>query len=364
MERKKNIYAELIRRLDDKERLAVATIIAARGATPQIPGAAALFSETALLLGTLGGGVVEAGAQGRAVRCLRSGGSIYYEVPLQGDGSSAEEAVCGGSVSILIDGSPRDHDRTWKDLRNSLDSRRAGILATRIDLNSDGTATVIRHWTKGPEASEFIDNNILAISPRTLEEVFRERAPRLLEKSGKKKTGKQTLYFLEPIFPLSRLLIVGAGHIGQAVAYLGTRLDFEVTVIDDRAEYANRERFPEVDAVIVAGIGQAVRDFPIFSDTFIVIVTRGHSHDADALRACIHSPAAYIGMIGSRHKVALMRERFLARGWASASEFNHVRSPIGLPIGSKTVEEIAVSIAAELVQVRSSIGPNKSEASR
>jgi xanthine dehydrogenase accessory factor len=177
----------------------------------------------------------------------------------------------------------------------------------------------------------------------------------LLKDKGTAPENHQTLYFLEPIAPPPPLLIVGAGHIGQALARQAGWLDFEVTVIDDRPEYANRERFGEGTALIVADIGQAVREFPFSADTYIVIVTHGHSHDAEALRACIHSPAAYIGMIGSRPKVALMRERFLSAGWASAQEWDRVHAPIGLKIGSRTVEEIAVSIAAELVHVRSRV---------
>ena len=88
------------------------------------------------------------------------------------------------------------------------------------------------------------------------------------------------------------------------------------------------------------------------SDTYVVIVTRGHQHDADALRACITSGAAYIGMIGSRHKIALMRDRFLEQGWATPDQWDRVFTPIGLEIGSRSVEEIAISIAAQLVQER------------
>jgi xanthine dehydrogenase accessory factor len=151
------------------------------------------------------------------------------------------------------------------------------------------------------------------------------------------------------------MLIAGAGHLGQALARQADWLGFEVTVIDDRAEFACRERFREGAALIVGDIGRAVREFPISTDTYVIIVTRGHGHDAEALRACIHSSAAYIGMIGSRNKVALMREHFLREGWASSEEWDRIHAPIGLKIGSRTVEEIAVSIAAELTQVRSRI---------
>ena len=111
--------------------------------------------------------------------------------------------------------------------------------------------------------------------------------------------------------------------------------------------------------LIVDDPGRSLAEYPVGRDTYIVIVTRGHKDDAAALRACVKSPAAYVGMIGSRSKVGIIRGRFLAEGWASEAEFDRVRTPIGLPIGSKTVEEIAVSIAAELVLVRSrAAGPD------
>jgi xanthine dehydrogenase accessory factor len=132
-------------------------------------------------------------------------------------------------------------------------------------------------------------------------------------------------------------------------------LNFEVTVIDDRAEFANKERFPGADHVIVDEIGKSVQDFPISPDTYLVIVTRGHRCDADALRECINSDVAYIGMIGSRRKIKLMRKEFLDQGWATPDQFDRVYAPIGTDIQSKTVEEIAISIAAQLVLVRSQI---------
>jgi xanthine dehydrogenase accessory factor len=168
--------------------------------------------------------------------------------------------------------------------------------------------------------------------------------------------------FLEPIFPLPRLVIAGAGHIGKAVAHLGHRLEFEVTVIDDRPEFANAENLPDADSIIVGDIRSSMAALDPGSETYIVIATRGHRHDGEALRACISAPCAYLGMIGSRTKIALMRDRFVAEGWASAEQWSRVHAPIGLAIGSQTVEEIAISIAAQLVQVRSRKSQGKRQA--
>ena len=222
-------------------------------------------------------------------------------------------------------------------MRDSLRSRRRGVLATRVRTRPLGEAEIRRRWAESDDAAPTVlPGNRPVVS---------------LSTAGA--TVDDGFDFLEPLAPLPRLLIAGAGHIGQAVSRLAGGLGFEVTVIDDRADFASPERFPDADRLVVDMPGGALRDLPAGDDTFIVIVTRGHKDDAEALRACIRSRAAYVGMIGSRSKVALVRERFIAEDWATAAEFDRVHTPIGLPIGSRTVEEIAVSIAAELVQVRS-----------
>jgi len=158
--------------------------------------------------------------------------------------------------------------------------------------------------------------------------------------------------YLEPVIPPPRLIIAGAGHIGKALAKIGNMLDFEITVIDDRPEFANPENIPFANHIIADDIGKTIRRIDKTRDTFIVIVTRGHKDDSNALKACIDSDAAYIGMIGSKNKVALMRRDFIENGWATQEQWDKIYTPVGVDIGSKTVEEIAVSIAAQLIQVK------------
>lgn len=354
MNGRKTIYPEVLLRLESREPSALATILEAEGATPQVPGASALFGPRGLLSGTLGGGALEADAEKKALVCLKKKISLYYRFDLQGKDLASGEPICGGFVWILIDGSPSDKKETWRRLNGSLLARRSGVLMTRINCGRDDRVDVARIWLD-EKAADFEAGTFLRRFALELVQVRRQEKPALIRDQETTPENRQNLFFLEPVAPLPRLLIVGAGHIGQALARQAAWLDFDVTVIDDRADYASRDRFAQGASLIVADIEGAVREFPVSSDTYIVIVTRGHSHDAEALRACIHSPAAYIGMIGSRHKVALMRERFLGEGWASAQEWDRVHAPIGLKIGSRTVEEIAVSIAAELVQVRSRI---------
>jgi xanthine dehydrogenase accessory factor len=163
-----------------------------------------------------------------------------------------------------------------------------------------------------------------------------------------------SLFFLEPVFPQEHLVIAGAGHIGRTLVHLADLLDFEVTVIDDRPEYANSVNIPEADHIIVNDIGESLKKLNKNNDTYVVIVTRGHKDDAAALRPCIGSDLAYTGMIGSVNKIASMRVNFIENGWATSKQWDTVHTPVGLDIKSRTVEEIAISIAAQLVLVRNS----------
>jgi xanthine dehydrogenase accessory factor len=154
-----------------------------------------------------------------------------------------------------------------------------------------------------------------------------------------------------PVLPRCRLVVVGGGHVGQAIGKLAPDLDFDVAVVDDRAEYVTRERFPLARQLLHGPIDEVLRNLSIDADTYCVIVTRGHNHDEEALYHLANRGAAYVGMIGSRRKIKLIFDDLEAEG-ISREALARVHAPIGLEIGSQTVPEIAVSILAELVAYR------------
>ncbi len=161
---------------------------------------------------------------------------------------------------------------------------------------------------------------------------------------------KQGISYL-PRLQRCRLVIVGAGHVGQKVADLAADADFDVWVIDDRESYCNSERFPKAKRLIVNPIDVALKNLEVDSDTFCIIVTRGHNHDEEALFHLAESPGRYVGMIGSRRKIKLIFEDLLAEG-ISREALLRVHAPLGFDIGSQTVPEIAISIVAELIACR------------
>jgi len=350
----KNIYIQLLEAFKEHVPFALATIVQTKGSTPQIPGASALFSSEGLIAGTLGGGILEADAEKRAMRSLEKRASCIYEFNLTGDIISTDEAICGGEVTILVDAHPEKHMNTVLSMRQSLEKRQSGVMATFIGKNAGGNVSVSRQWIDKTEHMATGTALPYDLSQNQLSKILSTSTPcfQALNSGRSNEHAEEAWTFLEPIQPLPQLIIAGAGHVGQAVSHLGRLLNFEVTVIDDRSEYANSKSCPDADHIIVKDIGKAIKDAPIASDTYIVIVTRGHNKDAETLRSCIDSEAAYIGMIGSTRKTALMRTKFLEEGWATPSQFDCVYAPIGIDIQSKTVQEITISIAAQLVQVR------------
>jgi len=157
--------------------------------------------------------------------------------------------------------------------------------------------------------------------------------------------------YVEPILPDPTLIIFGAGHVGQCVAAVAHTIGFRIVVADDRIKYANRDRFPHADTIHVDAWEEVFKQLSITESTYLLIVTRGHQFDLACLRHALKSPAKYIGLMGSARKVKLFFEALANEGVDPAS-FKRVYSPVGIQIGSETPEEIAVSIAAELVAIR------------
>jgi xanthine dehydrogenase accessory factor len=163
--------------------------------------------------------------------------------------------------------------------------------------------------------------------------------------------GGELDVFFEVLARPPRIVIVGAGHIAAPLAAIAKLLDFDVSVLDDRPEYANRERFPSADHILVGPYRETVASLLADRDTYIVLVTRGHVHDLACLEEVITSPAAYIGMIGSKRRVRTVLERARAHG-VDPDRLRPLHAPIGLDIGSQSPAEIAVAIAAEIISVR------------
>jgi xanthine dehydrogenase accessory factor len=357
----KNIYLHIPDLRSGPLPLALATVIETQGSTPQKPGSSALFDIKGLIRGTIGGGVLEGRVQKIAKEAAGTGKSSICHFELNNDISFREEAICGGQATVLIESALFDQ-RAFFDQVKSLLRKKIPCVAAVIISGTNETDLKIQRFV----VTSDLNNNL----PKKYAKEIQREAKRLLESKagddfckidlGRPDGDDSVIAFLQPLFPRSELVIAGAGHIGKALCQLGSMLDFEVTVIDDRIEFANFDNLPNADHIKVENIGDAIRTINKTSDTFIVIVTRGHNDDANALKQCIGSGAIYIGMIGSRTKIEKMHRDFIENGWADEKQWSEIHAPIGLDILSESVEEIAISIAAELVLERNS----KSKAGR
>ena len=349
----KSIYPSVLEQIRSGSKCVLACVVRTSGSSPQKPGSSALFGEEGLLSGTVGGGLLEGEVQRLAADILISETSslTYYNLV---SGQGEEGAICGGEAYVLLDAHPARHLKTWTAMEESLLKSQRGFLLTVFSRDQDLDKSIDRYWVE-----EGADPNLLAELDPLLRNVLQDQLKNAIrygffEMEIQSIPGSNMdLAYLEHVKPKPRLIIAGAGHVGRALAHMGALLEFEVTVVDDRREYANRHNIPDAGHLVVQEIGSAMKEIKKDPDTYIVIVTRGHQQDAEALKPCIGSSADYIGMIGSAHKVAIMKEQFLENKWATPEQWSVLHTPIGIPIGSKTVEEIAISIAAQLVEVRS-----------
>jgi len=339
------VYSYLVKQ-GKKGKPVLATIIKTGGSTPQVTGASALITETGLLYGTIGGGILEGEVIKQASLASITGKSALLKFDMDADIADEEGAICGGMATVLLDAQPLVHEPVLIRLIDSLSKNNCGLLITCIETSNDKEIAIERYWLeKGDDIPKEINEKL---GTKNIWSVLETRERLLIDDN---KSDPAKTYYIEPVFPVKKLLIIGGGHVGKALCHIAGLIDFEITVIDDRPEFADKQHLPDAFTVISGNIDNAFDQVSIDKNTFIVIVTQGHLNDATALKQCLHSGAAYIGMIGSRRKTRLIKDKFIKNNWATKEELDKIYAPIGLDIGSESVQEIAISIAAELIEV-------------
>ncbi|HEY7162933.1 MAG TPA: XdhC family protein [Candidatus Binatia bacterium] len=230
----------------------------------------------------------------------------------------------------------------------------ASVLATVIEAEGGngiqaGAKCLIRDGHVS--AATIHQPQLIAAIVQESEKRLREEKSQLVSMNIPEAGGKLEIFFeVMPAPP--RLIVVGAGHIAVPLVQIAKILDFHVSVLDDRLLYANRERFPAADEVLVGDMAQLLKEMKITPSCYIVLITRGHKYDEPCLREIIHSPAKYIGMIGSRRRIKACFQRFREEDKIADEIIERVYAPIGLDIGTETPAEIALAILGEVVKVR------------
>lgn len=347
-----DLYEEIIEGLKAKERLALATLIRRTGSAPRAEGAKYLIRADGRTVGSIGGGRVEAKVWQEAQEVIREDKRKVLHFLLTPEDSAESGMICGGNVDIFLEPLNEGFLKIYQEIKSIKQQGGAGILATLISSEegiSHGERCKLLIKTSGERFGSLLEEKGLE------EEVVKESERLLKEKKLEvmvlHKGDKKIEVLLEPILSEPTVFIFGAGHISQQLVPLAKKVDFKVVVIDDREMFANYERFPEADEVIVTEFEKSFDQLSIDETSYLVIVTRGHLYDGIVLEQAIKTRARYIGMIGSRRKIQTLFNHLLEKG-VSKEDLDRIHAPIGIEIHAETPEEIAISIIAELIKVR------------
>ena len=344
------VFREAVKLAERGDPFVIATVVRTKGSTPQKPGAKLLIRKDGSGVGTLGGGCVEGDIWFAAKEIMRRhAGPEYRDYFLNEDIAARDGLVCGGTMYFFID-PVREPDTILPiatDIVGAYEGRPPVALATLIKPGSKGGTIGSKLFVHQDGSSDG------TLGSAELDRLAEETAQRLTDygmcEHVVAKDGSEL--FVEAYTSPASLVLMGGGHISKSVAPLAKMLRFRLFVLDDRREFANKERFPDAADVAVADYASGLEQFPITPNTAVVIATRGHNFDDVALEAAARSPAGYVGLVGSKRKVILIYEELIKRG-IPLERLRAIHSPIGLDIHARMPEEIAVSIMAEVIQFR------------
>ena len=343
----REVYQRMAQLEREGRRYAVCTVVRTVGSTPQVVGAKMVVDDLGRLTGTLGGGCVEGDAFEEAKRVIGTNETSLREYELTEELAWDTGLVCGGTMWIWIEPGERA-------LRLGDHELLGDVLAASTGGRPVALATLLKKKGKDlePAGKLFVEHDGRArgtLPDAPLQERALSAATEALRK-GMARTvplDDEHELLVEPVLAKPRLVVVGGGHVGLAIARMGMLLDYAVTVIEDRADFATRERFPRGVEVMHADMVKALETMEIGWNTFIVVATRGHKLDSHALRAAVKTQARYVGLLGSKRKTILI-DRMLRDEGIPEERLREVHAPIGLDLGGRTPAEIALSVLAEI----------------
>lgn len=343
-----NDFLKIVKKTQkNDDNFVLATILEKSGSAPRSEGAKMMISQDLSIEGTIGGGLVEAMVIQAAAKVHHDKKFRIEEFILSNKDAASLGMVCGGDLKILLEYIDWNDEPTRKFYEEiiKLEENKTDFVAITKILEEGNKSGLLEKWVcteTGFFGSE--SDEILSLIKNIKENFYQLKY--------KEAYLQMDDFFVEPFFNNENVCILGGGHIGKVLAELCKGLGFYVTVVDDREEFANPQRFNTADEVkVVPSFEKVTNHVKINQHSFVIIVTRGHSYDKEMLAQMLQTNAKYIGMIGSRNKRNHVYQCLIEEGFTYA-DLDRVYSPIGLPIHADTPEEIAVSIAAEMIQVR------------
>jgi len=339
----KLIWQDMYEHLKEHQDFVLVTIISSHGSSPRSAGAHMMILSDQNIIGTIGGGLLEAEAMKHAETIFKTKQSELFPYTLTGKEAANTQMICGGEGELLLDyydGQNQEQFEIIHALFHHLETGEKSWLITRIGDDGKRQQCLIDQYHNVTGHFE--------CDPHLYEKMIQGPSKFAIHSE----TLAQERIIIDPIHHLTPLYIFGAGHVSHKIAPIAESVGFSTTIIDDRATFANKERFPHANIIVMPSLNDSLKELNIPKNSFIIIVTRGHLHDAVILEQLLSEPFAYIGMIGSRHKRDTLYQQLIDKGQFSKDDLKRVYSPIGLPILAETPEEIAVSIVAEIIKVR------------
>ncbi len=341
----KKLISNLCSQLESGNDLILASIIKSSGSTPRSSGSKMIVMRDGSIDGTIGGGLVEALTQKAAAELFDQGENVvaFREFDLSNDMAANADMICGGHVEVMLEHLPAEK-KTIEIFSAVNESLRSGKHAALFTVSEEGLVKerqAVRPCCQLPEL-KFAEEKEAA---RLLEAALKSGTP-VVENFA------NAILVTEAFIPQPDLYIFGAGHVSRPTAELATSVNFRTVVLDDRADFANEERFPQAAEIhVLDNFDDCFAGLEITANSYIIIVTRGHLHDKTVLGQALGTPAKYVGMIGSSKKRNAIYDALRGEG-IGQKQINRCYCPIGLTIGAQTPEEIAVSIVGELIQIR------------
>jgi len=345
----KTIFHDIVDLLSQEQSFVLATVIDRSGSAPRAMGARMAALNDGSIRGTIGGGLLEGQVREIVPQVFQERQTLTREFRMTGKGFSKAdpEMICGGRAEVLVefvDGGQPAQRKVYQALSSAIDRGQAARFITAIPASPGGAVGLCVVLADGSVVTAGAPVGD-AEQVKALAGQANRHTPELVKREQKR-------FLVETISDQGTVYIFGGGHIGQKLAPLCGTLGFKTVVLDDRPDYANRDVFDSTDRVVLLDTFEhALQNVEMDENSYVVIVTRGHMHDATVLRQVLGTKATYIGMIGSRRKRDIIYQKLMGEGF-TAEAIGRVCSPIGVPIGGETPEEIAVSIAAEMIKVR------------
>ncbi len=359
-----SVWREALRRLEAGEKLVLATVIRTRGSAPGKPGSSILISADGTTTGTVGGGSGEGQVIQEATGLLESDSARWMTIKMLGDEKRPGEMVCGGEMRILLEPlAAGSHIGCLRKLVEEIDRERPVHILRRTPGTENGTTAdeATAGSTGASETAAGETTSIAGLCGDDFSLLWREEAhagdlPGLSASPDpisilQSPDGAE--WIVERIAPPDQLVIVGGGHIALPLCEIATQLDFRVTVIDDRPEFSSEDRFPGAARVLTGENSRLLGQIPAGESTYFALLSRGYEFDVVALRIILGGKCRYVGMIGSRRRVATVKRVLEAEG-VSREQLDTIHAPIGVDISAVTPAEIATSIAAQLILIRRS----------